>query len=55
LVLNATTIAFDAAASMMSLSVTSPAASCRTVDPDLVLSELLKGVVMAPSEPDTSA
>ena len=55
LVLKPTTTAFDAAASMMSLSVMSPAPSSRTLSRTSSWSSCSSAWVMAPSEPDTSA
>ena len=53
-VLKPTTMAFDAAASMMSLSVMSPAPSSRTLSRISSWSSCSSAWVMAPSEPDTS-
>jgi hypothetical protein len=55
-VLKPTTIAFEAAASMMSLSVMSPCALMEDVEADLVLVAAVRALcVIAPSDPDTSA
>ena len=54
-VLNPTTIAFDAVASMMSLFVMSPLASSRTLILTSSVPSCSSAWVMAPSDPDTSA
>ena len=54
-VLKPTTTAFDAAASMMSLSLISPAPSYRTLSLTSSVWSWPSAWVIAPSEPDTSA
>ena len=54
-VLNPTTIAFDADASRMSLSVMSPAPSWRMLIRTSSVESCSRACSMAPSEPDTSA